>query len=385
MTGSLGLRSSLVFAGVALIATCYGFARFAYGLFAPRFSGEFALSARLSGLIGGGSYIGYCLAIGVSTVLTARWGPRRVAVLAGAVATAGIALVASASSAQVLAVGVLVAGSSTGIASPPLAAAVARWVREGVRDTAQTVVNAGTGIGVLVSGPVALALVDQWRLAWGLFAALAALVTVWVALAVPAGGRAVRNDGGDKLRLGVPGASRLSLAAFAMGLASIAVWTFGQDVVSSSSRVGWLAPVVWTVIGGAGIVGAFSGPIVDRLGIRASWTLLMVLLAAGTAGLAAGAGVPAAALIAGAVFGGAYIALTGVLLVWATRTYSTRPALGVGLAFFMIAAGQAVGAPLIGIGSDVVSLPGVFYVCALVALAGACVRGKQPEPDPMSR
>ena len=60
--------------------------------------------------------------------------------------------------------------ASSGIASPPLAAAVARWVRAGVQDTAQTVVNAGTGVGVLVSGPVALLLLDQWRLAWGLFA-----------------------------------------------------------------------------------------------------------------------------------------------------------------------------------------------------------------------
>lgn len=368
-----GVRSSLVLAGVALIATCYGFARFAYGLFAPRFSDEFTLSTRLAGFIGGGGYVGYCLAIGASTVLTSRWGPRPVAVLAGAVATVGIAVVAIAPSAPVLAVGVLVAGSSTGIASPPLAGAVARWVAEGVRDTAQTVVNAGTGIGVLASGPVALALFDSWRLAWGLFAVLTALVTVWVARAVPAGGRVAPDD--DGARLLAPGTARLGLAAFAMGLASIAVWTFGQDVVRAGSGVDWLAPVVWTLIGGAGTAGAFAGPVVDRLGVRTSWTLLMVLLAAGTAGLAAGAGSPVAALLAGAVFGGAYIALSGVLLLWATRTYPAHPARGVGLAFFMIAAGQGVGAPLVGLGAGFTSLPGVCYVCALVALAGACVRG----------
>ncbi len=375
-----GLWSSLVLAGVALIATCYGFARFAYGLFAPRLADEFALSTRLAGIVGGGGYVGYCLAIGLSTVLTSRWGPRPVAVLAGAVATVGIAVVALAPSAPVLAVGVLVAGSSTGIASPPLAGAVARWVAEGVRDTAQTVVNAGTGIGVLVSGPVALALFDRWRLAWGLFAVLTALVTAWLARAVPAGGRALpdgadRAHGADASGLRAPGSGPLALAAFAMGLASIAVWTFGQDVVRAGGGSGWVAPVVWTIIGGAGIAGAFAEPVVERLGVRASWTLLMVLLAAGTAGLAAGAGVPAAALLAGAVFGGAYIALSGVLLVWATRTYASRPARGVGLAFFMIAAGQAVGAPLVGLGADLTSLPGVCYLSALAALAGACVRG----------
>ena len=362
-----------MFAGVALIATCYGFARFAYGLFAPRLSQEFALSAGLSGLIGGGGYVGYCLAIGVSTVLTARWGPRRVAVLAGAIATVGITVVAMAPSAPVLAAGVLVAGSSTGVASPPLAAAVARWVEAGVRDTAQTVVNAGTGIGVLVSGPVALVLLDQWRLAWGLFAVVTAAVTVWVAVMVPAGGRAVAKDRRGRRRDRTQGAVPLVLASLALGLASIAVWTFGQEVVGTGSGSGWLAPVVWTVIGAAGIAGAFSGPLVTRLGVRGSWSVLMAMLAAGVAGLAAGVAVPLVAIAAGAVFGAAYIALSGVVLIWATRAYRTRPASGVGLAFFMIAAGQAVGAPLVGLGSDAWTLPAVFYACALVALAGACI------------
>jgi len=219
-----GLRSGLVFAGVALIATCYGFARFAYGLFAPRLAEEFSLSAGYAGLIGGGGYVGYCLAIGVSTALTPRWGPRRVAVLAGAIATLGIAVVAAAPSAPVLAVGVLVAGSSTGVASPPLAAAIARWVEEGARDTAQTVVNAGTGIGVLVSGPVALLLVDGWRLAWALFAVVTAAVTVWVARVVPAGGRAGGRAGAQESverPVGFAGAVPLALASLFLGVASI--------------------------------------------------------------------------------------------------------------------------------------------------------------------
>ena len=382
MVATRELRSGLVMSGVALIATCYGLARFAYGLFGPAFADEFALSAGLAGLIGGGSYVGYCLAIGLSTVLTARWGPRPVAVLAGVVATIGITVVAVAPAPAVLAVGVLVAGCSTGIASPPLAAAVAEWVRAGVQDTAQTVVNAGTGVGVLVSGPVALLLLDQWRLAWGLFAVVAAAVTVWVAAVVPGGRTGNRDRSTGETGLWAPGAPALVLAAFVMGLASIAVWTFGQDLVSTSTPAGWVAPLVWTVIGAAGIAGAFAGPVVGRLGVRLSWTVLMVLMAAGTAGLAAGAGAPAAALAAGAVFGASYIALTGVLLVWATRTYAGRPALGVGLAFLLIAVGQAVGAPLVGSGADRFSLPAVFVACAVIALTGALVRA--PGRDPVS-
>lgn len=383
-----GLGSGLVLCGVALIATCYGLARFAYGLFSPTLADEFSLSAGLAGLIGAGSYVGYCAAIGLSTVLTVRWGPRPVAILAGIVATVGITVVAVAPAPAVLAIGVLVAGCSTGIASPPLAAAVAQWVREGVRDTAQTVVNAGTGVGVLVSGPVALLLMDHWRLAWAMFAVVAAGVTLWVAVGVPAGARDARAVAGQSAGIRAEGTLGLVLASLVMGLSSVAVWTFGQELVGAGSPVSWAAPVSWTVIGAAGIAGAFAGPGVARLGIKLSWTVLMVLMGAGTAGLAIGAGAPLAALAAAAVFGSAYIALTGVLLVWATRTYSTRPALGVGLAFFTIAVGQAVGAPLVGLGADRFSLPSVFVASAVVALAGAFLPGPAtpsvlPADDPL--
>jgi predicted MFS family arabinose efflux permease len=98
---------------------------------------------------------------------------------------------------------------------------------------------------------------------------------------------------------------------------------------------------------------------------------VMLLLAVGVAGLGAGAGNPALALLSGAVFGASYIALTGVVLVWATRLYPRRASFGVGLAFFMIAIGQAVGAPLVGLVADGTSIAVTFYGCAVVALVGS--------------
>ena len=85
----LGARWAMVGAGAALIGSCYGLARFAYGLFTPEFEREFTISSTLSGVIGAGSNVGYCVAIVASLMLTPRWGPRRVAVLAGVVAPWG--------------------------------------------------------------------------------------------------------------------------------------------------------------------------------------------------------------------------------------------------------------------------------------------------------
>src|SRR3978361_816519 len=69
--------------GMALIAVCYGLARFAYGLFVPPFRADSGADATPAGAVASGSYGAYCVAIVVATIATGRWGPRPVAVAAG--------------------------------------------------------------------------------------------------------------------------------------------------------------------------------------------------------------------------------------------------------------------------------------------------------------
>lgn len=100
--------------GFALIAVCYGFARFAFGLFLPQIDGELGLGPSLGGVISGGSFAGYCVAIVASAFLTERLGARAVATGATLVAAIGMAGIALAPSPLILAIAVVVAGSSTG-------------------------------------------------------------------------------------------------------------------------------------------------------------------------------------------------------------------------------------------------------------------------------
>lgn len=360
-------------AGTALIATCYGLARFTYGLFSPDFAAEFALSPLVLGVLGSGSYLGYCVAILMATALTPRWGARWVGVLAGTTATIGIATVAAASSTAMLAIGLLVAGSSTGIASPPMAAAIAQWISPARTDQAQTLANAGTGAGVLVSGPIALALMSHWRVAWAVFALISALVTVAVWRFVPPRHRPhLAVDTPDQAAGGLPaGSTRLLACSALMGMGSIAVWTLGRQAILEQGGTTLLAALVWTIIGTAGIAGALAGSAVNRLGLAPSWVIGMTAMAA--AGLTLGllATHPLAAVTAAAAFGAAYIALTGVLLVWATRLFPDRASFGVGISFLVIAAGQAIASPLAGAGVEPLGLPGVFIACAAVTGIGA--------------
>jgi predicted MFS family arabinose efflux permease len=372
--------------GMALIAVCYGLARFAYGLFVPAFRTEFGLDAATAGAVASGSYGAYCVGIVVATATTARWGPRPVAIAAGACATLGTAVIAAAPGTAVLAGGVVLAGASTGLASPPLAQAVARSAPPRLEPRLQTVVNAGTGLGVLVSGPVALLLAGHWRWAWAAFCVAALTVTLWTWSAVPGHGRTdgsrptsspARPTGLAASLLAPRGARRLLTAAGVMGLGSAAVWTFGRDLVSSAGAGDLTGVVMWIALGAAGLLGAFAGDLTTRLGLARCWSVAMVLLGGATALLALGAEVPALAVVTGAVFGAVYIALSGLLLLWATRVHPDRPVFGVGATFLVIALGQALGAPVLGVVADAVTLPGAFLVAAVVCALGALIRPRR--------
>ena len=362
----------LIASGAALIACCYGLARFGYGLFTPVLTEEFGLSSTAVGAIAATSYAGYCAAITVSAGLTRRVGPRIVAVLAGLVATAGMALVAIAPSAWVLAAGVLIAGTSTGIASPPLAAAISQRIQGAAGDRAQTVVNAGTGFGVLVSGPIAFALFDHWRLAWGVYAAVAAAVTTWVAFAVRgAPDTTARTAPARRWR---SGSATLLAASLVTGLGSIAVWSFGRQLISAAGASVAVASIAWTVLGAAGIAGGLGGDVMARVGLPRAWVGTTLAMSAATAVLALFASNTLAIMAAVIVFGAAYIGLTGLLLVWSTRVYPESPSLGVGLAFFTIALGQAIGAPAVGALIGALGITTTFVVFAAVGATAAAVR-----------
>ncbi|SEA85211.1 MFS transporter [Rubrimonas cliftonensis] len=351
-------------AGFGLIAVCYGFARFAFGMFLPQIDADLGLGPSLSGVISGGSFLGYCGAILVAAWATERLGARGVAMAAAAVAAVGMAGVALAPSPLWLAAAVMLAGSSTGLASPPMAAAVAAAVRPALQDATNAAISAGTSAGVALSGPIALALAGQWRLAFGVFAAVAALLFVATARALPAG-PARAGEGGLPPLSGA--AQRLIGASFMMGAASTSLWSFGGQL--ATMRLGWDgAGLLWSSIGVGGIAGACAGALVARLGLNGAHRICLALLAASVFVVGAGPAHPALAAAGGALFGAAYVTLTGIYLIWGVRAVAGRPATGLMIGFLSIALGQTAGAPLFGVLLDQMGTAAAVKVFAGLAL-----------------
>jgi predicted MFS family arabinose efflux permease len=367
-----------------LIGVCYGLARFAYGLFLPQIRDDVGLSTTVAGFIGSGSYMGYCIAIMASAFAVERLGARVVAVGAALIAALGMAVVAMSVAPLMLAAAILFAGLSTGLASPPMAQAVATAIPEDQQARANTIINAGASIGVAVSGPVAFVATGQWRVAYAVFAIAALCSAVWLALAVPST-RTSRNSSPEtRLHNGESlvraRALLLVLAATGMGAASSAFWTFSSDVIISlGHRAQELSNIAWIVIGIAGLVGASAGDLMRRFGVNVVHRGSLVAMAAALSLLVIMPASAPAIFAAAALFGAAYIMLTGVYLVWGVQVYSDRPAIGLGLPFLMIAVGQVIGSPVAGQLIGAVGYTACFYGFAGVAVVTAFAQYRAPK------
>jgi predicted MFS family arabinose efflux permease len=262
-----------------------------------------------------------------------------------------------------------------------LVVAVVSTIRGPLVARAQAVVNAGTGIGVAVTGAATLAAPQAWRSVW-VFAAAAALLTAalvdrladWPTRAQQAQASEQRRQA----RLGAePDTTLLRpvLAAAIAGVGSAAVWTFGRDLITST---GGLSPrtsaALWCLLGTAAVLGGFSGDAVRVLGLPRAWGLTATLTAVGTAGLALAPGQALTAAVAGAVFGGAYTALSGVLIAWASLLRPRAAGQATATLFIALTAGQAFGAVATGALTERAGAPAAFWACAALLLAAGAVR-----------
>ncbi|MGY1843728.1 MFS transporter [Modestobacter sp. SYSU DS0875] len=364
---ALDRPAALVVPGLAVIAVTYGLARYGFGLYLPQFRAAFGLSPGAAGAIAAAGYLAYCLAASTGQRLAGRARGRWALWLAGGTAALGSLLVATSWSAPALAVGALVAGSGAGAATPALVAAVAATVRPDAEPRAQALVNSGTGAGVVVGGLLVLTVPGAWRPAWAAFAVAAVLVTVWA-------DRASRWPAVPASRPEAPLGDlvRPLVAALLAGAGCAAVWTFGRDLMTVDGALpDGTTGLLWCVLGGAGLVGGLSGDLVLRIGLRGAWLCSTGTAAAATLLLAALPGSPAVVALALAGFGAAFVALSGVLIVWGGHRLPVAAPQAAAVLFIALTVGQAGGALVLGAVAGATSTRTAFVVAAALVLAAA--------------
>lgn len=368
-------------AGFFAIAVAFGPARSGFGLFLPDFRREFGFSTEVSGVIAGGSYGGYLVALSLVGLFAARFGPRLFVTVGGISATTGMILVAIAPNAPLLATGLILAASYAGWSWSPYNDAVECEVPSRLRGRVLSAISTGTTFGLAMAGLITLAagVWDlPWRAAWLGFAAAALAVTAWNARALPGGPKGPESSapqhGADPGWLLRPGSVVLFGAALSFGVVSGFYWSFAVDFISRSGVLPPEAgPIFYIALGIAGFVGLLTGDAIARFGLRS--TLAACFISLGVVGLLLGF-VPATWAVVGvsAAFLGAGIMCTSALLsVWSSLLFSEQPSTGFSAVLLFLGIGTIVGPVALGTFAGHSSLDAAFLVTGAVALLTALV------------
>jgi predicted MFS family arabinose efflux permease len=348
----------------------FGMARYGYGLLLPDIRREYGLGASTLGAIGTAGYVAYLAAATATGALAGRAGPRRTAVGAGLLAALGMALAGLTRSSGGLLAGVLTGGAGAGLAFPPFSDA-ARELAPRVRGRVLAAINCGTGYGVAVAAPIAIAAGSDWRATWLACAAVALAAAAWAARVLPRGGELAPEPnplGALRDRRAAP----LLAGGVLVGLGSSAFWTFA---VERLAEAGALSPAAGRsflgVVGVASILATLASDLVRRLGARRAFRACAATEAVGIALLALGPRSLALALAAAALFGAAYNAVVAIQALWSTRLFAARPSLGLAAVMAANGLGLLAGPLVAGLLAGVVGLGAVLGAGAALVLAAA--------------
>lgn len=373
---------ALASAGIGVIAMSFGMARYGFGLLAPDIRASFGLTSGALGVLAAASYIAYLAATVTAGVLSAHLGARAIVGAGGTCAIAGMTLAGLAQSPAALFAGLLVAGASAGLVFPPFSDIVAHRFPGSQSGRILSAISSGTGWGVALAAPVALLTGADWRLAWLLFAMIAAAATAWALVVLPGRDEAGGPAGDVVLRPSwfvCPRSGPLLLGGLLVGLASSVFWTFSVDhLVTDGGLSTTQSRIFLAVVGVASVGGTLGGDAVRRLGGRATFVLALAVEAAALLllGLApAHWGVP---VVAAVMFGAAYNVVVAVQVIWSGRVYSARPSAGLAATVAMNALGLLLGPPLLGAVADQTGFGAVFAAAGLLLLATAALAPREP-------
>jgi len=340
------------------VALNVGIARFTYGVMLPALQRDLALDYFGGGALNAAHLLGYLAGTLAAPALARKAGMARLARTAHALAALGALACALASGPLLLALGRLATGLGAGAGIVAILVLVLGAVPAASRSLASALVWSGMGFAVVLSGLAAGPLLESahgWRLAFGLAAAIAALL----AFAFPP--RTLRAAGAAPAPAAARGLARflgarwsfLYAAYFMFGAGYIAWSTFAGARLAAQGASAAAVSTMWIAFGAAMIAGSalsFAALRLDRRGSLA----LAAALAAGALGALASWSEVAGAALGGALLVGIGTASTPTIVTAYARERCAAEdfALAFSLATVALGVGQLLGPLAAGMLAD---------------------------------
>lgn len=161
----------IVWSSTLCLFSCLGLGRFALGMLLPAMGASLGLSYAQMGLISTANFSGYLLAVLGCSLLTARFGHRRVIFLAMLLIGSSMILIGQAQVFAVILFLYFLTGLGSGSANVPTMALVSAWFAPQSRGRATGFAVIGSGFAILLAGKLIPFLnarggSEGWRLGW---------------------------------------------------------------------------------------------------------------------------------------------------------------------------------------------------------------------------
>ncbi|HKX19238.1 MAG TPA: YbfB/YjiJ family MFS transporter [bacterium] len=363
----------LALGGLICLGAAVGIGRFVYTPILPRMTEDLGMTKATAGLLASANFAGYLAGALIAAAPVLR-GSRRMWLLAGLLASAvTTGAMAWANSAAVFAVLRFAGGVASALALVFASALVLDRLSEARRSELAAVHFGGPGAGIAVSAAL-VAVVAGWGGGWRAMWQAAGLVSL---LAFVAAARLI-PEGAEQARGGPPGSVRNArrfapfVAAYGLfGFGYVITGTFLVAIVRGSPAVRYLEPLVWIVVGLAGLPSVvFWGGVGERIGIARGFALACAAEAVGVAASVLWTA-PAGVFLAAVLFGGTIMGITALGLIQGRRLTAGDPRGTLAILTAAFGIGQIVGPAFAG---AVYDATGSFLLPSMAA-SGALLLG----------
>ncbi len=287
--------------GTLCIFACLGLGRFSLGMLLPSMGEALSLSYGQMGIISTVNFIGYLVAVLVSSRIMALVGGRNLITMALILVSGSMLMISRATSMQEIMVFYTLTGMGSGFANVPIMALIASWFSKKIRGRAAGFSVVGSGFAIILSGifiPLLNSIsAEGWRINWlalGSLVFICSLVCYITLVNSPADLdlRPAGSDGEEELKAGSAARDDLPIFSpivfhiagiyFLFGFTYVIYVTFiVTAMVQDHGYAESAAGTFWSWVGLLSLVsGPLFGTISDKLGRKTGLALVFSIQAA---------------------------------------------------------------------------------------------------------
>lgn len=351
-------------AGIFIVFSCLGLARFAFGMILPNMQIDLGMNATQAGIVGSANFLGYFVGLFTVSYFYNKYSVAKLITGALWMQALSMILMATAPSYIYAAMSFIITGFFGALANIAVMTYIAQVVPSQIKGRATGIVVAGIGLSIIVSGAI-VPFVEQnfpisWRISWAVFAFLILCIGFYsyrmLAMFTPYDSNQHNSDSLTiKDIFSYFPFLITGILFFMFGMTAIMYMTFFVAAAVTQWQVSTeISGTFWAILG---VTSIFSGPIFgivsDRIGRYGTLGILFSLQAIAHCFLALP--VPSFFLLfSAAIFGFSTWAVPSIMATLSAELFgSSHTARILSLVTLFFGIGQIVGPLVAGIVTDV--------------------------------